>query len=410
MQLHAPGIDRGCESAHDDLNATARAETTQEVQDPDRSVRRLARSIAPVSRRHPHAGKATDPALLILKSIRYGSPSASQKLPYRIDQLRDHGYGLSWTDRNLDGWAQRVAAATEARTTPWVQALLTTRARRRSAGVIAMFESEGHGLALVRRVTRRRQPPLIVIGCWLTDLVRSGGRRARLYRWLYRSVDAVVVFSSNQRAMLVEQLGLEPDRIHVVRFGVDLDELTLVPTSDDGPIVAAGRDLGRDWSTLAGAVDGTGWAVTLITRPSQVVDLELPPEIAFRSTVDRDGYLSALAGAVVVVLPTHVREYPTGQTVLLEAMAMGKACVVTDTPAMRDYVEHEVTGLLVPPGDAEALRTAITRLLGDDDLRRSIGAAARAQSTELGGSAAMWEAVAAVVNGVRGDGRTRPGT
>lgn len=326
---------------------------------------------------------------MILKSPRYGDPQADQPLPYRIDELRRSGVELAWTDRNLSGlWAW--AARTERWTLPWTQALLTRRVRRNARATIAMFESEGHGLALFRLLTGRRLPPLVVIGCWLADLARAGGWRQRLYRQLYRAVDVIVVFSSNQRDTLVELLGIDPDRIHVVPFGVDLEQLAKVPVSDTGTVVAAGRDLGRDWATLVAAARGTGWPVELITRPQQIEALELPPEVAFRGTVDLDSYLAALASASVVVVPTEVREYPTGQTVLLEAMALGKACVVTDTPAMREYVLRDVTGVLVPPGDPQALRVAVDQLLSDPERRHRLGAAARDRALDGGGATAMW--------------------
>jgi len=43
---------------------------------------------------------------------------------------------------------------------------------------------------------------------------------------------------------------------------------------------------------------------------------------------------------------------------------------------------HEETGLLVPPGDVDALRAALQRLLGDADLRRRFGEAGRARIAE----------------------------
>lgn len=346
---------------------------------------------------HPHVDDGSESTIVILKSPLYGAAGESVPLPYRIDYLRDHGFHLTWTDRHLVGRWARVARATEGRTTPWVQALLTCRERRRADAVVAMFESEGHGLALARRLTRRRRPPLLVVGCWLTDLVQQGGRRQALYRWLYRSVDGVVVFSYNQRSTLVLGLGLDATDVHVIPFGVDLDELAVVETSESGAVVAVGRDLGRDWRTLVDAVDGTGWTVELMTRRGQVDHLHLPPEVRFHSTVDRASYLSMLASASVVVLPSFVREYPTGQTVLLEAMALGKACVVTDTPAMRDYVEDGQTGVLVPPGDPAALAEAVGGLLDDDERRRSIGQNAWARSFAIGGARAMWAEVAAVL-------------
>lgn len=288
---------------------------------------------------------------------------------------------------------------------PWTQAFLTRSERSRAAVTVAMFESEAHGLALWRLVTRRRRPPLVVISCWLGELARSGGWRRGLYRRLYRSVDAVVVFSSNQVDTLVELLGIQRDRIHVVRFGVDLDELAGVEVHDSGAVAAIGRDLGRDWHTLAAAVAGTGWSLDLMTRHGQVEGIDLPSEVRFIEPTDRAGYLEVLARASVVVLPSEIREYPTGQTVLLEAMALGKACVVTDTPAMREYVTDGLDAVLVPVRDAAALRSAVADLLVEEGRRNQIGAAARRTSDAAGGAKTMWDSI----NAVLGSAQSRVG-
>jgi glycosyltransferase involved in cell wall biosynthesis len=87
-----------------------------------------------------------------------------------------------------------------------------------------------------------------------------------------------------------------------------------------------------------------------------------------------------LARAAVVVLPSHREGLPM---VLLEAMAHGRAVVATPVGGIPSLVKDGVTGLLVPPGDAKALREAIERLLVDPELRRRLGEAARAKVSEL---------------------------
>jgi glycosyltransferase involved in cell wall biosynthesis len=67
----------------------------------------------------------------------------------------------------------------------------------------------------------------------------------------------------------------------------------------------------------------------------------------------------------------------------MEAAAMGLPVVATDIRGCRQVVEHEVTGLLVPPHDAAALRAAIERLVTDHELRARMATAARARASRL---------------------------
>lgn len=78
--------------------------------------------------------------------------------------------------------------------------------------------------------------------------------------------------------------------------------------------------------------------------------------------------------ADVFVLPSHWEGQPIA---VLEAMATGLPVLVTAVGANPDVVRDGVDGLVVPPHDPAALADALGRLLGDPDLRRRLGAAAR---------------------------------
>jgi glycosyltransferase involved in cell wall biosynthesis len=93
-----------------------------------------------------------------------------------------------------------------------------------------------------------------------------------------------------------------------------------------------------------------------------------------------------IARAAVVVLPSHREGLPL---VLLEAMAHGRAIVATPVGGIPSLIEDGVTGALVRQSDPNALRQAITGLLGNPALRRKLGAAARARVQEV----ASWDRV-----------------
>ena len=62
---------------------------------------------------------------------------------------------------------------------------------------------------------------------------------------------------------------------------------------------------------------------------------------------------------------------------VLEAMAMGLPVIATRTGGLPEIIEERITGVLVPPGDVEALGTAVVTLAADVQLRSVYGAAGR---------------------------------
>ena len=86
----------------------------------------------------------------------------------------------------------------------------------------------------------------------------------------------------------------------------------------------------------------------------------------------RDDVVDLLCACDVFVLPS--RREGLG-VAALEAMALGRPVVASRVGGLAESVQHEYTGLLVPPEDSEALAGALERLLGDPALARRLGAA-----------------------------------
>ncbi len=77
----------------------------------------------------------------------------------------------------------------------------------------------------------------------------------------------------------------------------------------------------------------------------------VPPNVTVRRFSQFD-LRQLYAQARFVVVPLFQVNFQAGVTTILEAMAMGKAVIVTRTPGQTDYIQEGVTGLYVPLADA----------------------------------------------------------
>jgi glycosyltransferase involved in cell wall biosynthesis len=84
-----------------------------------------------------------------------------------------------------------------------------------------------------------------------------------------------------------------------------------------------------------------------------------------------------MAAADVVAVPSVWQE-PAGLMVI-EAMASGRPVIATRVGGIPEYLEHEVTGILVQPHAPEQLARAILRLLNSATEANAMGRAGRAR-------------------------------
>jgi len=98
-----------------------------------------------------------------------------------------------------------------------------------------------------------------------------------------------------------------------------------------------------------------------------------------------------MSRASIFALSSRFEGFPL---VLCEAMSKGLAPVSFDCPTgPAEMIDDGRNGLLVPLGDVEAFAAALTRMIGDDELRRRCGAAAIAtgESFKMDVIGPMWE-------------------
>lgn len=210
----------------------------------------------------------------------------------------------------------------------------------------------------VRRRPGGAQTPVVLVECqW-----KMGGSRLdrTLTRLGLRALDgprvAYCVLTEWERDRFSETWGVDRERVFVTPYCHTLSDAELAaPTSTDGGVFAGGNSL-RDYEPLVAAATQIDAEVTIATK---LLDGPLPPNVT-AGPVPEERFFELLRNARAVVVPLAGREDRTaGQQTYLNAMALGKVAIVTDSPGVREYVEDGRTGLVVPPADAEALTTAL---------------------------------------------------
>ncbi len=112
--------------------------------------------------------------------------------------------------------------------------------------------------------------------------------------------------------------------------------------------------------------------------------LALRDELGLADHIIFSGFRSDMAtvmSALDVLVLASISPEPFGR-VLIEAMAAGKPVVATDAGAAREIIEDGVQGLLVPPGDVQALARAIVHILTHRDLAVAMGRKGQARVRE----------------------------
>lgn len=229
----------------------------------------------------------------------------------------------------------------------------------------------------------------------------TDGLKARLLRrlvsLLYRASLAratrTLFLNDDDRREFVEARLVDVDRTTMIgAIGVDLDEWRLAPfVTDPLTFVFVGRLLREkgivEFIDAARNVKmshpGTRFIVLGApdTNPSSITSPKAQSWVD-EGLIEWPGQVEVgpwLAKSSVFVLPSYREGVPRSTQ---EAMAMGRPVITTDAPGCRETVLAEVNGLLVPPGDAQALAVAMRRFIDDISLVEAMGTASRRLAEE----------------------------
>lgn len=203
----------------------------------------------------------------------------------------------------------------------------------------------------------------------------------------YRIKDGerILTVSESTKERLEERVRKNPDKITVVRNGIDVNAFNyefsangpvlclcmLTPRKNVATLLRAWNRLERDGVKRELLIAGDGPSRDRLEKLAASLGLE---NVKFKGHVSNEEKRELLEKAYCYVLPTRLEGLGLTN---LEAMASGCAVVSTETFGVKDYLLHEENGLAVPVEADEALATAITRILESPSLGEELAESGR---------------------------------
>ena len=344
----------------------------------------------------------------------YSSDWAHELLAYRRNLVPSHRlFGFAELERlgyrvklcRTPAWLRRLRLSAAL----WrvFQALWVMGSQRRCACVVATTEPPALPVLMLKSVGLIRRP-VVVVSVALLHAKYTTGLRHALWRRCIGHADAVIVYAADQVPAIRARFRLPPASVVAVPLGVDTD---FFPQWEDGEqhvddefVLSVGTNEGKDFATLMRAMP-SGRALRVVTDAlnAEIIARSARPDVsvAVESAVPIIRLRELYRTASVHVIPLHESPISSGQTVLLENMALGKAVIVSDVSGIRDYVEPGVTATVVPPGDASALRNAIETAFRAPSVNKRIGRSAAEAVRQRHSAAQFATQLSEIISGLR---------
>jgi glycosyltransferase involved in cell wall biosynthesis len=265
-----------------------------------------------------------------------------------------------------------------------------------------------------------RRPPVVYRRIGSVSWVSTGPKRA-FYARLVRRAARVVAVAASVRAETIDAFGLPPRQVVTIPNGFDPRRLEPVRGRDAtrGTLGVASR------ATVVLSLGALSWekdplghlaaTAPLLRRRPEAVHLfagDGPLRADLEAAAGREGLQGrvlvlgsrddvgdVLAASDLLLFASRTEGMPAS---VIEAGMGGLPVAGMALTGVPEVVEDGVTGLLVPPGDHDALRAAVGRLLEDPWLRASMGDAARVRCRDRYGIAAVAAAYRAVYEELAG--------
>ncbi|WKK22201.1 glycosyltransferase family 4 protein [Streptomyces olivoreticuli] len=241
-------------------------------------------------------------------------------------------------------------------------------------------------------ITVDRQLDLAAAADWKRRMsVRRWYGFTRMQKRVARRLPSVLTVSGSSRQEIVTHLGVSPGRVHVVPIGADTDLFSPDPSVAEVPgriVTTSSADVPLKGlvhlveALAAVRVQNPGAHLVVVGKRAEDGPVAgairrhgLEGAVEFVKGITDAELVDLVRSAQISCVPSLYEGFSLPAA---EAMATGTPLVATTGGAIPEVAGPDgETCLAVPPGDPGALAAALNRLLGDEALRRRLGAAGR---------------------------------
>ncbi len=252
---------------------------------------------------------------------------------------------------------------------------------RKNYDYVFSFECDlvGFCIAFWQSVFRWKKPKHVILQFIMRERQDNWVSKLKytLMQFVFSSVHCIVVSSRLELEYYRKVFGWPHHKLAFVPFHTTPEFLQRELPAEEDYIIAAGRSF-RDYKTLTEALRDTDTHAVIVGGSGTAREFAGVANLLVLENISAIELDKLIMRARAVVIPLQDRNISIGQSVILQAMALGKAVIATETAGTVDYIRNMETGILVPPGDVSAMKHALS-LIESADLRKRLGESARSQ-------------------------------
>jgi starch synthase len=307
----------------------------------------------------------------LLNRTRFYSPRMSSKM-------------ASWNTRAFDLWTNRVIAPCDAFIAISGAGLLTGRKVQANGGIFICDRGSTHQRYQENVIAEEHRR-------WKLPQPLSKPHITIREEEIYATANAITVPSTVARRSFL-QMGIAPEKVHVVPYGVRLDQFTRTeaPPQDSFQLLFAGQvSLRKGVPYLLQAFARLNHPNKRLTIAGAIQDdirallSTLPTEnVVFTGSLPQTQLAKKMSASHLLVLPSIEEGLALVQG---QAMACGCPVLATTATGAEDLFTNGEQGFIVPERDVDALADRMQEIADDPTLRRKLSEAAMLRVKTLGG-------------------------